>query len=200
MAPAAVVDLRAARVAAALDRLAALGRAGVDVHALLTRSPSPSGAPMSDPGHATSVRLSPAMLARLDALVGDLEGSPVAVAAGGRWGRSTALRLAVDAGLTALRSPDAGGVRALEPAPAVVTLEGTAPGPGLRRLYRLVTWCTSSGMGVAWPDGRWSMDGLPPPPDDEPPSAEGLEARGLKRADAEAVAYILAAGWDRVAG
>ena len=148
---------------------------------------------MSDPGHATSVRLSPATLARLDALVGDLEGSPVAVAAGGRWGRSTALRLAVDAGLTALRSPDAGGVRAPAPAPAVVTLEGTARATA----YRLVTWRTPSGVGVAWPEGRWSVGDLSA---HGPPAAGWLAEHGLLRADADAVASILAAGWARVAG
>jgi hypothetical protein len=192
-AAAAVVDLRAARVAAALDRLAALGRSGVDVHALLTRSPS--GAPMTDPGLATSVRLSPATLARLDDVAVALAGSPAAVAAGSRWGRSTVLRLAVDAGLAALAAPDAGGVRApAPPAPAVVTLEGTARGTA----YRLVTWRTPSGaVGVAWPEGRWSVGDLSP---HGPPAAGWLAEHGLRRADADAVAATLAAGWARVAG
>jgi hypothetical protein len=192
MGAAAVVDLRSARVAAALDRLAALGRGGVDVHALLTRSPS--GDPMSDPGLATSVRLSPATLARLDDVAVALAGSPAAVAAGSRWGRSTVLRLAVDAGLAALAAPDAGGVRAPAPAPAVVTLEGAARGTA----YRLVTWRTPSGaVGVAWPAGRWSVGDLSA---HGPPAAGWLAEHGLLRADADAVASILAAGWARVAG
>ena len=52
---------------------------------------------------ALTLRLHAADLAALDALVAELAGSPVAVAAGGRWGRPAVLRLAVDAGLKALR-------------------------------------------------------------------------------------------------
>lgn len=197
-APGRPVDLRARRVEAALEELAALGRRGVDVHAVLAAAaaapdPDPSplgpGGPMSE-GHATSVRLSPATIARLDRAVEALQSSPAANAAGGRWGRSTALRLAVEAGLAALEAGRGAGL-AVADEPRVIEVDGAARGTR----YLLTLWRDRRGVGVAWPDAGWSVGAL-----GSKPAAGWLEEHGLSAADAHAVAELVGAAWHRVAG
>jgi len=194
-APGRPVDLRAARVEAALARLAELGRRGVDVHAVLeaAAAPDPSprgpGGPMSE-GLATSVRLSPATIARLDRAVEALANSPAATAAGGRWGRSTALRVALDAGLVALEAGRGAGLAAVADEPRVIEVDGAARGTR----YLLTLWRDRRGVGVAWPDGAWSVGAL-----GSKPAAGWLEEHGLNAADAHAVAELVGAAWHRVA-
>lgn len=194
-APGPAVDLRAVRVEAALARLAELGRRGVDVHAVLeaaAAAPDPlgPGGPMSE-GHATSVRLSPATIARLDRAVEALQSSPAAHAAGGRWGRSTALRLAVEAGLAALEAGRGAGLAAVADEPRVIEVDGAARGTR----YLLTLWRDRRGVGVAWPDAGWSVGAL-----GSKPAAGWLEEHGLSAADAHAVAELVGAAWHRVAG
>jgi predicted transcriptional regulator len=195
-APGRPVDLRAVRVEAALARLAELGRRGVDVHAVLeaaAAAPDPlgPGGPMSAADHATSVRLSPATLARLDRAVEALQGTPAATVAGGRWGRSTALRLAVEAGLAALEAGRGAGLAAVADEPRVIEVDGSARGTR----YLLTLWRDRRGVGVAWPDAGWSVGAL-----GSRPAAGWLEEHGLNAADAHAVAELVGAAWHRVAG
>ena len=112
--PPAPVDLTRVRVA--LDRLAALYREGVDVPGLLAEAEELEALedePVSDEATlptAVSLRLPPALLAAADALVEPLSTRPEALAAGGNWGRSAVLRLALARGLAELaREADAGG-------------------------------------------------------------------------------------------
>lgn len=61
--------------------------------------------------------------------------------------------------------------------------------------YALVAWWAGQpggGIGVAWPDGRWSVGSLSP---HAAPEAGWLEEHGLLPADARAVAEALAARW-----
>jgi hypothetical protein len=59
--------------------------------------------------------------------------------------------------------------------------------------YALVAWRGSrGGIGVAWPDGRWSVADLSV---HAPPEAGWLEEQGLLPADARAVAAALAERW-----
>jgi hypothetical protein len=102
-----VVELaaRRPRAAALLDELAALGRGehalgGADVVAILDKVGTMTTTTKTE--HATSVRLHPEDLDKLDRVVELMVGSDAARAAGGRWGRSTVLRLAVGRGLDAL--------------------------------------------------------------------------------------------------
>lgn len=100
-----VVELaaRRPRAAALLDELAALGRGehalgGADVRAILDKV----GTMTTKAEHATSVRLNPDDLDKLDRVVELMATSEAARLVGGRWGRSTVLRLAVGRGLDAL--------------------------------------------------------------------------------------------------
>jgi hypothetical protein len=104
------VDLVAVR--ADLDRLAVLGvelaERGGDVFDLLDREDGGDdaawgGGVMVEPLHGTSIRLAAEDLEAADRLVAALARTPEARALGGRWGRSAVLRLAVVAGLDALR-------------------------------------------------------------------------------------------------
>lgn len=115
--PPAPVDLPRVRVA--LDRLAALYREGVDVPGLLAEAEELEALedePVSDEAtlpaavSAVSLRLPPSMVAAADALVEPLSTRPEALAAGGNWGRSAVLRLALARGLAELaREAEAGG-------------------------------------------------------------------------------------------
>lgn len=103
--PPAPVDL--ARVRGALDRLAALYRQGVDVPGLLAEAEELEALeePVSDEAtlpSAVSLRLPPSLVAAADALVEPLSTRPEALAAGGNWGRSAVLRLALARGLVEL--------------------------------------------------------------------------------------------------
>ena len=102
-----VVELaaRRPRAAALLDELAALGRGehalgGADVCAILDKVGTMTNSTRAE--HATSVRLQPEDLDKLDRVVELMASSEAARAVGGRWGRSTVLRLAVGRGLDAL--------------------------------------------------------------------------------------------------
>lgn len=102
-----VVELaaRRPRAAALLDEFAALGRGehalgGADVRAILDKVGTMTTTTKTE--HATSVRLHPEDLDKLDKVVERMASSEAARAAGGRWGRSTVLRLAVGRGLDAL--------------------------------------------------------------------------------------------------
>lgn len=97
--PPAPVDLT--RVRGALDRLAELYREGVDVPGLLAELEDET-VNEADLTAAVSLRLPPAMLAAAGALVEPLGDSPAALAAGGHWGRSAVLRLALARGLAEL--------------------------------------------------------------------------------------------------
>lgn len=101
-----VVELaaRRPRAAALLDELAALGRGehalgGADVGAILDKVGTMT---TTKAEHATSVRLNPDDLDKLDRVVELMATSEAARLVGGRWGRSTVLRLAVGRGLDAL--------------------------------------------------------------------------------------------------
>lgn len=95
----APVDLGAVRRARALDELATLARAGVDVHTLLTHE----GSHMS--GETPfNLRMPQEFYDRADALVERLRGSPAAAAAGARWGRAAVIRMAVAHGIAALEA------------------------------------------------------------------------------------------------
>ena len=102
------VDL--ARVRGALDRLADLYRQGVDVPGLLAEAEAEDlealeDEPVSDEAtlpSAVSLRLPPSLVAAADALVEPLSTRPEALAAGGNWGRSAVLRLALARGLVEL--------------------------------------------------------------------------------------------------
>jgi hypothetical protein len=98
--PPAPVDL--ARVRGALDRLAELYREGVDVPGLLAEL---EDEPVNDEATlpaAVSLRLPPSLVAAADALVEPLADRSEALAAGGNWGRSAVLRLALARGLAEL--------------------------------------------------------------------------------------------------
>lgn len=98
-------------VRAALDELAALGRGehvlgGADVRKCLGVGTMTKETKAE---HATSIRLGAEDLAKLDRVVEVMAGSEVARLVGGRWGRSTVLRLAVGRGLDALLAEHGGG-------------------------------------------------------------------------------------------
>ncbi len=102
-----VVELaaRRSRAAALLDELAALGRGehalgGADVRKVNERIGDTMTTTKAE--HATSVRLNPDDLDKLDRVVELMATSEAARLVGGRWGRSTVLRLAVGRGLDAL--------------------------------------------------------------------------------------------------
>jgi hypothetical protein len=102
-----VVELaaRRPRAVALLDELAALGcgehaLGGADVHAINLTTEATMTTTKAE--HATSVRLHPEDLDKLDRVVELMASSEAARAVGGRWGRSTVLRLAVGRGLDAL--------------------------------------------------------------------------------------------------
>ncbi len=99
-------------VRAALDELAALGRGehvlgGADVRKCLAGVGTMTKETKAE--HATSIRLGAEDLAKLDRVVEVMAGSEVARLVGGRWGRSTVLRLAVGRGLDALLAEHGGG-------------------------------------------------------------------------------------------
>jgi hypothetical protein len=85
-----------------LDRLAVLGQAGVDVDAVLDRAEREDL--MGDRDLVpVSMRVPAALLAEADELAELLKDCPEAQAAGGHWGRSAVLRLALLEGLRRLR-------------------------------------------------------------------------------------------------
>jgi hypothetical protein len=142
-----VVELaaRRPRAAALLDELAALGRGehalgGADVPAILDRlngdtmttTPKPSATP-----HATSVRLGTEDLDKLDRVVELMATSREARLVGGRWGRSTVLRLAVERGLDALLAEIAEGTAGKGGPPASPFLSAGAPEDDNARAWRL---------------------------------------------------------------
>lgn len=92
---------RRPRAAVLLDELAELARGGVDVALILERT-GEDEMRNTAAEHATSIRLNPDDLAKLDRVVELLATSESARLVGGRWGRSTVLRLAVGRGLDAL--------------------------------------------------------------------------------------------------
>ena len=92
-----LVDL--ARVRFALDRLVELHGQGVDVPGLLAAMEDDDVSDDTNPPAAVSLRLPASMLAAADALVAPLRHRPEALAAGGNWGRSAVLRLALARGL-----------------------------------------------------------------------------------------------------
>lgn len=99
-------------VTARLDRLAELARAGVDVAGVLERIEREANVgrlakitrKASERGVNVSLRLDGSVLTEADALADALADAPEAAAAGGHWGRSAVLRLAVLEGLRALRA------------------------------------------------------------------------------------------------
>lgn len=223
-----VVDLAAARREARLDELAALLlRAGLGVDELLTEANMDehenAGAGAH---HATSVRLDRDTLGRLDAVVEALRGGTVARAVGARWGRSTALRVAVEAGLVALlgeaapapagRPPQAVGrpcARCGAPAGAYCapscTAHPSSHAPAAEALveveldnagtrYRVTCWRTAGGsIGASWPDAHWAVGDLSP---HAPPGVEWLREHGLRAGDAPGVALAIARAWPRLVG
>ena len=101
------MDLRAARVARAFDRLVELAGRGVDVGAVLAREERMANK------DRTSAPLGPEIVARLDALVPRLAGSEAAAAVGAdRWSRMAVLRLAIARGCAALEAEAATAERA----------------------------------------------------------------------------------------
>lgn len=196
-----VVDLAAARREARLDELAALLlRAGLGVDELLTEANMDehenAGAGAH---HATSVRLDRDTLGRLDAVVEALRGGTVARAVGARWGRSTALRVAVEAGLSALLgeaapAPPPALAPAARPPEALVEVE--LDNAGTR--YRVTCWRTAGGsIGASWPDAHWAVGDLSP---HAPPGVEWLREHGLRAGDAPGVALAIARAWPRLVG
>ena len=101
------VDL--ARVRFALDRLVELHGEGVDVPGLLAALENADMSDDTTPPAAVSLRLPASMLAAADALVDPLRHRPEALAAGGNWGRSAVLRLALSRGLLDLAREIEGG-------------------------------------------------------------------------------------------
>ena len=96
------MDLRAARVARAFDRLVELARRGVDVGAVLAREGG--GRRMANKDRINAP-IGPEIVARLDALVPRLAGSEAAAAVGAdRWSRMAVLRLAIARGCAALEA------------------------------------------------------------------------------------------------
>lgn len=188
-----VVDLAAARREARLDELAALLlRAGLGVDDLLMEANMDENAGASA-HHATSVRLDRDTLGRLDAVVEALRGGTVARAVGARWGRSTALRVVVEAGLAAVLG-EAAPAPAARPPEALVEVELDHAGTR----YRVTCWRSSDGsIGASWPDARWSVGDLSP---HAPPSVEWLCEHGLRPGDAPGVAKAIAVSWPRLVG
>ena len=88
-------------VSGLLDELAALGRSGVNVWAVLDREEVEEGMGERDLV-GVSVRLPTEALAEAEALADALAHTPEARAAGGHWGRAAVLRLAVAEGLKVL--------------------------------------------------------------------------------------------------
>ncbi len=89
-------------VSARLDRLAALGQAGVNLDAVLNRAEWEELVGDRDLV-PLSMRVPASLLAEADLLAEALRDCPEAQAAGGHWGRSAVLRLAVLEGLRVLR-------------------------------------------------------------------------------------------------
>ncbi len=190
-----VVDLAAARREALLDELARLLlRAGAGLDALDLTTEANMDEHENAAHHATSVRLDRDTLARLDAVVEALRGGTVARAVGARWGRSTALRVAVDAGLSALLGEAAPAPPARPAAEALVAVELDHAGTR----YRVVTWRTAGGsIGASWPDGHWAVGDLS---GHAPPGVEWLRESGLRAGDAPGVARAIADAWPRLVG
>ncbi len=190
-----VVDLAAARREARLDELAALLlRAGLGVDELLTEANMDehenAGAGAH---HATSVRLDRDTLGRLDAVVEALRGGTVARAVGARWGRSTALRVVVEARLSALLGETA-PAPAARPPEALVEVELDHAGTR----YRVTCWRTAGGsIGASWPDSQWAVGDLS---SHAPPGVEWLREHGLRAGDAPGVALAIARAWPRLVG
>jgi len=63
--------------------------------------------------------------------------------------------------------------------------------------YRLVVWrLDGRGIGVAWPDTRWSVGDLSA---HAAPNPAWLQSQGLRKADARNVAAALESVWDELA-
>ena len=64
--------------------------------------------------------------------------------------------------------------------------------------YRLVVWAVDGrGIGVAWPDARWSVGDLSP---HAPPGVGWLQSQGLREADARNVTAALGSVWAELTG
>lgn len=191
-----VVDLAAARREARLDELAALLlRAGLGVDELLTEANMDEHENAGTGAHhATSVRLDRDTLGRLDLVVEALRGGTVARAVGARWGRSTALRVVIEAGLAAVQRAEAAHAPAARPPEALVEVE--LDNAGTR--YRVICWRTAGGsIGASWPDSHWAVGDLSP---HAPPGVEWLCEHGLRPGDAPGVAKAIAVSWPRLVG
>ena len=91
-------------VFARLDRLASLARSGVDVAGVLHNVEQEEVCLKGEETNGVSLRLPAAFIAEADELVSTLQATAEARAAGGHWGRSGVLRLAVGEGLRVLGS------------------------------------------------------------------------------------------------